>query len=695
MPSSTTFRTHTGRLIPAIIVAMLLASCSSQAPQSPKESVQDAGTGSADYYLKQAQQSSDDNKANWQLLAIHALLRENRVSEATTQLGQLPQQGLNNSQFMEQQLLNSELLVAQKNYPAANTALSKLDAGNFSAEQKARYYQALITASQGKASLPLLRAYIAQEPLLQGKAHQDNLDATWLALTQLTPQQVGGIAINANENVLQGWLDLLNLWQSNKQDPDRLKASIQDWQQRYPYNPASKTLPTALNNVLNFKPGSTEKVALLLPMSGAAQVYGNAIQQGFNAAANGQANAPMPVQPVAAPQTASTTDTAPVDPNAAVSPSAPTPDVDAAQSAPAASTTSASTTSAPTTPAATPAVATSTPAPANVQIKIYDTSSQPIPALLAQAQQDGATVVVGPLLKDQVTALSTEQTSLNVLALNQPQNATPNSPNICYFALSPEDEARDAARHIRAQQKQMPLLMVPRGDLGDRVAQAFADEWQKEGGQTVLKQSMGTYADLKAQVSRGGGLRLSGTPVNTAPAAQPAGVTIGGITIPSPPTDEQVTGASAESSGNVDAIYIVATQDEMALMKPMIDLSINTRVKPSIYASSRSYQAGAGPDYRLEMEGLQFSDIPLLAGTNPALMQQASSQFRNDYSLVRLYAMGIDAYNLANHFTQIRQVPGFQLSGTTGNLSANSNCVIHRQLPWLQYRHGSLVPVSS
>lgn len=682
MPSSTTFRTRTGRLIPAIIVAMLLASCSSQAPQSPKESVQDAGTGSADYYLKQAQQSSDDNKANWQLLAIHALLRENRVSEAATQLGQLPQQGLNNAQFMEQQLLNGELLNAQKNYPAANTALSKLDVDNFSAKQKGRYYQALITASQGHASLPLLRAYIAQEPLLQGKAHQDNLDATWLALTQLSPQVVNGIAINANENVLQGWLDLLNQWQANKQDPDRLKAAIQDWQQRYPYNPAAKTLPTALNNVLNFKPGSTERVALLLPLSGAAQVYGNAIQQGFNAAANGQANAPTPAQPVTAPQAMPAADTTPVDPNAAVSPSAPADNTSAAQ-----------------TPAtATPAVATPAPAPStpsnNVQVKVYDTNSQPIPALLAQAQQDGATLVVGPLLKDQVTALSTEQTSLNVLALNQPQNATPNSPNICYFALSPEDEARDAARHIRAQQKQMPLLMVPRGDFGDRIALAFADEWQKEGGQTVLKQSMGSYADLKAQVSRGGGLRLSGTPVSTAPA-QPAGVTIGGITIPSPPTDAQVTGGSAESAGNVDAIYVVATQDELALMKPMIDLSINTRVKPSIYASSRSYQAGAGPDYRLEMEGLQFSDIPLLAGTNPALMQQATGKFRNDYSLVRLYAMGIDAYNLANHFTQIRQVPGFQLSGTTGNLSANSNCVIHRQLPWLQYRQGSLVPVSS
>ncbi|EIC86644.1 penicillin-binding protein activator [Serratia sp. M24T3] len=689
MPSSTTFRTRTGRLIPAIIVAMLLASCSSQAPQTPKESVQDAGTGSADYYLKQAQQSSDDNKANWQLLAIHALLRENRVPEAASQFSQLPQQGLTNAQQTEQQLLSAELMIAQKNNQSASITLGKLDVDTLSADQKSRYYKALITSSQGRASLPLLRAYIAQEPLLQGKEHQDNIDATWLALTQLSTQDVNAIVINANENVLQGWLDLLNLWQTNKQDPNLLKAGIQDWQKRYPYNPAAKTLPTALNNVINFKPGSTETIALLLPLSGAAQVYGNAIEQGFNAAVNGQANGPapaQPAQPAAAPAAAVTPSATPADPNAAVSTSAP--DVTAAQGTPT------------TAPAAVPAAAPAAPAPVqsmpSATVKVYDTNSQPLPALLAQAKQDGATLAVGPLLKDQVTSLTSAQTSLNVLALNQPTTET-NSPNICYFALSPEDEARDAARHIFGQHKQMPLLMVPAGDFGDRIAQAFADEWQKQGGQTVLKQTIGSYADLKQQVSRGGGLRLSGTPITLANAApaQPAGVTIGGITIPSPPSDDQVTAGSTDGSGTIDAIYIVAAQDQLTLIKPMIDLSINTRVKPSLYASSRSYQAGAGPDYRLEMEGLQFSDIPLLAGANPGLMQQATSKFNNDYSLVRLYAMGIDAYNLANHFAQIRQLSGFQLSGTTGNLSANSNCVIHRQLPWLQYRQGTLVPVSS
>ncbi|WP_208951014.1 penicillin-binding protein activator [Rahnella sp. ChDrAdgB13] len=675
MPSSMTFRTRSGRLLPAIIVAMLLASCSGQAPQAPTESVQGAASGSSDYYLQQAQQSGDDNKADWQLLAVRALIREGKVPQAAEQLAKVPQ-NLTAAQTVEQQLTSAEVQVAQKNYPAAATTLSQVDPAKLNNDQKARYYQAQIDASQGRTSLGLIRAYIAQEPLLQGQLHQTNIDETWTALTQMSAQDVNSIVINADENTLQGWLDLLSVWQSNKQNPDLLKAGIKDWQRRYPVNPAAKTLPTQLNNVLTFQPASTGKIALFLPMSGPAQVYGNAIQQGFNAAMNGQVSqaAPQPATPADPNAQAQTT---PVDPNAAVSTSAPD--------------TTAQPQTAPAQPAPTPDVAPV--ASSNAQVKVYDTNGQPLAALLTQAQQDGATLVVGPLLKDQVNELGNAQTPLNVLALNQPETEK-NSPNICYFALSPEDEAQDAARHMWAEQKRSPLLLVPRGAFGDRIAQAFANEWQKLGGQTVLKQGLGSAGELRSSI--GSGIRLTGTPVTASDSAVPAqaqGVTIGGITIPAPPTDAQITQGS--TGGAVDSVYVVATQSELTLIKPMLDLAVSGRSHPSVYASSRSYQAGAGPDYRLEMEGVEFSDIPLLAGSNPALMQQAAAKFGNDYSLVRLYAMGIDAWSLANHFSQMRTLPGFQVSGSTGDLSANENCVIHRKLPWLQYRQGSLVPVSS
>ncbi len=215
---------------------------------------------------------------------------------------------------------------------------------------------------------------------------------------------------------------------------------------------------------------------------------------------------------------------------------------------------------------------------------MYDTTSQPLAALLSQAQQDGATLVVGPLLKENVDQLSASTTTLNVLALNQPETPKDNL-NICYFALSPEDEARDAARHIWEQQKRQPLLLVPRGAFGDRVARAFNQEWQKQGGQTVLRQDIGSAGELRQMVNSGG-IRMTGTPMSSAPA--PQSVTIAGLTIPAPPSD-----VPAATGGSVDAVYIVATQSQLTLIKPMIDMATSSRGKPAMYASSRSYQAGA------------------------------------------------------------------------------------------------------
>lgn len=120
------------------------------------------------------------------------------------------------AQKQEQQLLSAELSVAQNNMDAAKAALSQLDVGALSDQQKQRYYQTQIKTAQGRPSIELLRAYIAQEPLLKGDEHQMNLDQTWLALTQMSPQESNSLLINANENVLQGWVDLLNNYQDNR-----------------------------------------------------------------------------------------------------------------------------------------------------------------------------------------------------------------------------------------------------------------------------------------------------------------------------------------------------------------------------------------------------------------------------------------------------------------------------------------------
>lgn len=112
MLSSTFVRSKAG-LVPVVLAALILAACSGRAPQTPPVNIQDEASANSDYYLQQLQQSSDDNKANWQLLAIRAQLREGKVPQAAEQLGTLPAD-LNDTQRQEQQLLTAELLVAQK-----------------------------------------------------------------------------------------------------------------------------------------------------------------------------------------------------------------------------------------------------------------------------------------------------------------------------------------------------------------------------------------------------------------------------------------------------------------------------------------------------------------------------------------------------------------------------------------------------
>ncbi len=713
MVLSTLLRSKAARGLPVILAALIFAGCGTQTPDQSTAHLEGTAQADSGYYLQQMQQSSDNSKTNWQLLAIRALLKEGKSQQAMELLNQLPSQ-LSDAQRQEQALLAAELKVSQQDYPGAQALMGKINPADLDKNQQIRFWQAAITSLQGRPSLELLRSLIAQEPLLAAKEKQANIDATWQALSAMTPEQAQALVINANENVLQGWLDLQRVWFDNRNDPDMMKAGIADWQKRYPQNPGAKMLPSQLVNVQNFKPASTNRIALLLPLNGQAAIYGRTIQQGFEAAKNGATQVDGSAVPQQVAQVASTD-------NGVISPSlAEVNDLTTAQQAPveapgneaatpvqAPGNEAAAPVQAPATQSATPAetqAATPDQAPAPVQptpapqttaaaatsanpsaeLKIYDTSSQPLSQILAQVQQDGASIVVGPLLKNNVDELVKSNTSLNVLALNQPE-AVENRPNICYFALSPEDEARDAARFIHQQGKQAPLVLIPRSGLGDRVANAFADEWQKQGGGTVLEQKFGSASELRASVG-GSGIALTGSPVSTSQPQQ--SVTVAGLTIPAPPTDAEISG------GRVDAAYILATPEEIGFIKPMIAMRNGSQSGVTLYASSRSAQGTAGADFRLEMEGLQYSEIPMLAGSNPELMRQALAAVHNDYSLARLYAMGADAWSLANNFSQMRQVQGFELSGNTGDLTASSDCVINRKLSWLKYQQGQIVPAN-
>ncbi|EMW3560317.1 penicillin-binding protein activator [Proteus mirabilis] len=546
------------------------------------------------------------------------------------------------------------------------------------AQVEMKQFQKVIDDANGQASLDVIRAYIGLEPLITDPVlHQQNIDDTWLTLTKLTPEQRRSVVIKADENTLQGWLDLLNTYEYNQDDADKLSQAIREWQTRYPRNPGALTLPTLLLRQSQSAVSNSGKIALLLPLTGQAKVFGNAIMQGFTDAKEGLPQPQANAAPEAPQQdslasilaelgiSSSNADTATTENDNST-------DDNTAEGAENSDATSAKETEA---FAGNSRVQLDPIVQNNRQVIMYDTNSQPIDLLLKQVQQEGADLIVGPLLKPEVIKTIELKSGLPVLALNEVDNI-PLATTVCFFSLSPEDETRNAAQHLRQQQKSNPLIIVPDNKFGQRMAQTFADEWQRSGGGTVLQQTFGSLDSLKSSINRGVGIRMTGTPVlptDNAPL----------------PLD---TASMPTTNGAIDSVYIIATSDELTLIKPMIDMAISTKKRPPIYVSSRSNQGGMGPDFRMEMDGIQFSDIPLMTGANLPLMQKASSKFANDYSLMRLYAMGIDAWSLANNYNELTKGT-LQFNGVSGSLRVEDNCTIYRQLPWMQFKQGKIEPV--
>lgn len=181
MVPSTFSRLKAARCLPVVLAALIFAGCGTHTPDQSTAYMQGTAQADSAFYLQQMQQSSDDTGINWQLLAIRALVKEGKTGQAVELFNQLPQE-LNDSQRREKTLLAAEIKLAQKDFAGAQNLLAKITPADLEQNQQARYWQAKIDASRGRPSIDLLRALIAQEPLLGAKEKQQNIDATAGAL---------------------------------------------------------------------------------------------------------------------------------------------------------------------------------------------------------------------------------------------------------------------------------------------------------------------------------------------------------------------------------------------------------------------------------------------------------------------------------------------------------------------------------
>lgn len=501
--------------------------------------------------------------------------------------------------------------------------LANIDFSKLNPNQKGRYLRLKIAITNPTEVNAQIQNYIELEKYGSTAERQNTINQTWTYLSRLSKTQQQSITIYPDDATLKGWMDLLFIYQENLKEDKT--ASLLNFLSSDQDNSAqqAENLKQNINNWVTRYP--THPAALYLPRA----IFGDDARTTYAPQA---LNIALFVPQSGASKIygdailAGMRDSHLFDDNVR-----------------------------------------------QANIQVYDTNAQPLQTLVQQAEQNQAQMIIGPLLKKNVEALATIKTNLPILALNKLENSLPSSNQVCYFALSPDDEAKNAAKRIYAQQKNAPLLIVPNSTLGKRVAESFIEEWQTLTGQSALPvQFFDNYNQLVAQVNQKKEMPLSGNMMQS--------------------QNNQLIPASVDINATpepIDAVYIYANSEEYILINSLLRTNVN--YLPQVYLSSVSNQANLSRDTRYDFNNVQMSDIPLLL--NSKLQESLPSYIQDDYFLIRLYAMGVDAVRLSTRFEALQQHQNPILNGLTGTLNTVPACNIEQTLSWGTVNKGNLVPM--
>ena len=149
---------------------------------------------------------------------------------------------------------------------------------------QAQYHDMLAYAYQHRgASVEAALERIKLDSLLPDPlSKSNNRRVLWLVLTQLSQAELDTVLVeNANNPILQGWVELAEISRKNYTDPQHLFQALQQWQRQYANHPANNILPNPLKLESLQWLTSAKHMALLLPLTGPLAGPGQAIEDGF------------------------------------------------------------------------------------------------------------------------------------------------------------------------------------------------------------------------------------------------------------------------------------------------------------------------------------------------------------------------------------------------------------------------------
>lgn len=313
-------------------------------------------------------------------------------------------------------------------------------------------------------------------------------------------------------------------------------------------------------------------------------------------------------------------------------------------------------------------------------LNVYDSAEMGATTAYRRAVADGAQFIVGPLTKDEVTAVATSgETSVPTLALNQAPDTIVTPSTMFQFSLDPEEEARQVAQRVTADGRMRGLVLLPNNEWGQRVFRAFDTELKTLGGQIAgMKFYDPAARDFSNPITE---LLL----INESRARANSLASTVGTRFEFEP----------RRRGDAQFVFVGAQPVQGRSLRPALRFHLAEDLP--MYSTSDIFEPDAQGNN--DLEGVIFPDMPWVISPD-----SASTELRNVLTRHwpvrakgrgRLYAFGFDACRIvpllkARQFGAAHAIPGM-----TGLLSVDEKGHIKRELDWAKVSGGRALPIGT
>lgn len=299
------------------------------------------------------------------------------------------------------------------------------------------------------------------------------------------------------------------------------------------------------------------------------------------------------------------------------------------------------------------------------KVTFIDSESDDINRLYHKANQEGVSLVIGPLTKTRIRQLLAKQDGKPTIVLNDINQAS--EAPFYQFGLSQANEAIQVAREMSERGKRRALIIAPDGGWADEVVAAFSNTFSENNGQIVdsfryqndgqFKQGIRQLLGVDKSMARNDKIkRLLGRQVKTV----------------------------IERRDDFDAIFLLAYPSKARQIKPLLNYYYAGDV--DTFATSIVY-SGVIDSYKdRDLNGIWFCDMPYVLKQKRFSKQPKWQEQHNSY--IRLFALGLDSYLLSKQLPELTLFPLLGLSDNTGVLFLTDSGHIVRRLPFARFVNG-------